>query len=131
VTLQALEPAWGFLRVFDAATGVQVGKFDEAPNVHTYPPPEGEWLVHNTEVRGARAYSSWYSNGIVALDLRPLTRTPPADPVMVGQFVAPTTEGGFLAGMWGVAIRPTDGVIFASDFTSGLWIVRPTGPAAP
>ena len=31
--------------------------------------------------------------------------------------------------VWGVAVRE-DGVIFASDILSGLWIVRPTGPAA-
>ena len=28
---------------------------------------------------------------------------------------------------WGVAIH--DGLIYASDLRSGLWIVRPTGPA--
>jgi len=32
--------------------------------------------------------------------------------------------------VWGVYVRD-DGVIFASDMVTGLWIVRPTGPAAP
>jgi len=32
--------------------------------------------------------------------------------------------------VWGVAVR-SDNVIFVSDLGSGLWIIRPTGPAAP
>ena len=74
-TIKAREPAWGYLRVYDARTGRQVADFDDAPNVRALPVPEGEWSIHNTEVRGDRAYSSWYSNGIVALDLRPLDKT--------------------------------------------------------
>jgi hypothetical protein len=52
-------------------------------------------------------------------------------PKMVGQFVP--TAGGVSAfpSVWGVAIRRSDNVIFASDEGSGLWIVRPTGKAAP
>jgi len=34
-------------------------------------------------------------------------------------------------GVWGVAIDPETGVIYASDMASGLWIVRPTGQARP
>ena len=124
-TLEAQEPSWGFLRVFDAATGVQVASFDDLPGVHEFPPPPGFWSIHNNEVTGDRSYASWYSNGVVALDLTPLNQTPPADPVMVGQFL----PAGF-PDVWGVAIR-SDNVIFVSDMESGLWIIRPTGPAAP
>ncbi len=136
-TLKALKPSWGFLRVFDAATGRQVAKFDGVPNVHALPPPEGAWSIHNTEVVGDRAYSSWYSNGIVALDLRPLNKPGVRNPKLVGQFVPPGAASASefvadgVAAVWGVAIRPSDNVIFASDMNSGLWIVRPTGPAAP
>jgi hypothetical protein len=130
--LEAGRPAWGYLRVYDAESGRQVAKFDGAPNVHSLRAPPGEWTIHNTEVLGDRAYSSWYSNGIVALDLSPLDESPPADPVMVGQFVPPLTEIEDFpyTGMWGVAIRE-DGVIFGSDFMSGLWIVKPTNEARP
>jgi hypothetical protein len=127
-TLRALRPSWGFLRVFDAKTGKQVAKFDGAPNVHAFPPPDGFWSIHNTETRGRRAYSSWYTNGVVALDLRPLDRRPPGNPRMVGQFV-PAVPGDMVPEVWGVFVR-RDGVIFASDIPSGLWIVRPTGRAA-
>jgi len=124
-TLEAQEPSWGFLRVFDAATGIQVASFDDLPGVHEFPPPPGFWSIHNNEVVGDRSYVSWYSNGVVALDLTPLNQIPPADPVIVGQFL----PAGF-PDVWGVAIR-SDNVIFVSDLGSGLWIIRPTGPAAP
>jgi hypothetical protein len=143
VTLQGQEPTSGFLRVFDAKTGVQAAKFDAAPNVHAgFESPAGVWTIHNTEVLEDRAYSSWYSNGIVALDLSPLDEEDdPSDPVMVGQFAPPGTLFEVPPGeplpepfpqpplVWGVAVRE-DGVIFASDILSGLWIVEPTGPAA-
>ncbi len=129
-TIKAREPAWGYLRVYDARSGKQVAEFDDAPNVRALPAPPGEWTIHNTEVRGDRAYSSWYSNGIVALDLAPLDRNRPRDPKMVGQFV-PTGESSWpYPSVWGVAIR-SDGLIFASDMGNGLWIVKPKGKAAP
>lgn len=138
-TLAGQEPSWGFMRIFDAGSGRQVAKFDGVPNVHTLPPPFGDWSIHNNENLGARSYASWYSNGIVALDLRPLDRSPPHDPLLVGQFVPPPgiSPVPFLDGrtlIWGVAVReelhgaPT---VFASDMNTGLWILRPKGPAAP
>jgi hypothetical protein len=137
--LEGQEPSWGYLRVFDAATGTQVAKFDGAPNVHALPPPLGDWSIHNNEILGSRTYASWYSNGIVALDLRPLDRASPGDPLMVGQFVPPAGRSpvDFLDGrteVWGVAIRPEPHhapTIFVDDMNTGLWIIRPKGPAAP
>jgi len=134
-TLEAQEPAWGFLRVFDKSTGQQVAKFDEAPGVHD---PAGDFpsSIHNNEPLGDRTYASWYRNGVIALDLSPLGEATPADPEMVGQFLpagAPS-HADFLPGnvplVWGVAVRG-DGVVFVSDMNGGLWIVRPTGEAAP
>jgi hypothetical protein len=138
-TLRARRPSWGYLRVFDKASGKQVAKFDRAPNVHAFPPPDGDWSIHNNEVAGDRSYASWYSNGVIALDLRPLDRNRPRDPVKVGQFVPPGAPSrsefvrSGIAEVWGVAIAERHGrpVVFLSDMNSGLWIVRPTGPAAP
>ncbi|MGH3022326.1 MAG: PA domain-containing protein [Gaiellaceae bacterium] len=129
--LQARKPTWGFLRVYDAQTGEQLAKFDGVRNVRTMPEPPGDWTIHNTEVLGDRAYSSWYSNGIVALDLTPLDKRKPRDPRLVGQFVPPPVgEDLPFTGMWGVYVR-SDGVVFGSDLGSGLWIVKPKGRAAP
>jgi hypothetical protein len=121
-TLQAQEPTWGFLRVFDAESGLQVSQFDDVPNINDLTMAgEGFWSIHNTEVNTelfeTTAFVSWYSNGIVALDLDPIT-----DIEMVGQFVPP---GEPFAEVWGVAIGD-DGLIYASDLGSGLWIIEPT-----
>jgi hypothetical protein len=136
-TLQAPLPSWGFMRVFDAATGTQVARFDGVPNVHALPPPPGDWSIHNNEVLGDHSYASWYSNGVLALDLTPLNRARPGNPRLVGQFIpegAPSHTDFIASGVpnvWGVAIRASDKTIFASDLNGGLWIVRPTGRAAP
>jgi hypothetical protein len=128
-TLRARRPSWGYLRIYDARTGKQVAKFDGAPHVSELPPPEGSFTIHNTETKGNRAYSSWYTNGIVALDLSPLKRRHPGNPRMVGQFV-PEVAAGQVADVWGV-YAARRGLVFLSDGTSGLWIVKPTGKARP
>lgn len=144
MTLTPGEPSWGFLRVFSESTaddvdadGVlefhQVGSFSDLPHVTgEVQTPPGAWSIHNTEVNSDRAYSSWYTNGIVALDL-----TSPSRPAFVGQFVPPIQSlraGGLGTGpalVWGVAVDPDTGSVYASEMRSGLWIVQPTGPAAP
>jgi hypothetical protein len=145
VTMQLApsRPEQGHLRVFSEAAasdadadGVleyrQVGEFAGLPHVRDeLAPPAGTWTIHNTEVRGARAYSSWFSHGIVALDV-----SDPKRPRKVGQFV-PDTSKRYSAGLgvgptefWGVAVDPATGLIYGSDMRSGLWILQPTGRAA-
>jgi len=144
VTLEPTTPTWGFIRVFREGTtdidgdGVydfsQVGAFSDLPYVSgslEFPP--GFWSVHNTEILGDRAYSAWYSHGIVALDV-----SDPTDPMMVG-LATPTASGKKKAAfgpdrfavVWGVAIDEGRGLVLASDMRTGLWIFRPTGGAAP
>ena len=126
-------PTWGHLRVYAETGGSewpQVGAF-MGPAIGPDTPP-GSWSIHNTEVLGDRAYSSWYSAGIVALDV-----SNPANPTQVGQFVPNTSRrhanslGTGPAEVWGVAIDPATGIVYASDMRTGLWIVQPTGAAAP
>lgn len=132
-TLVAQRPSWGFLRVFDARSGREVARFDALPYVHDLVAPAGFWSIHNTEVAGRHAYSSWYTHGVVALDLSPLGRDNPRDPQLVGQFVPPGGDSNTehipdgVTAVWGVALQ--GGLVYASDTSSGLWIVEPTGPA--
>lgn len=144
-TLQAGTPEFGFLRVFSEAQGTdqdgdgivefrQVGEFAGLPHVRgEADPPPGEWSIHNTEVWGNRAFSSWYGHGIVSLDL-----SDPTHPALVGQFAPSGAEGRIspflpegVPSMWGVALDPARGLVYGSDMRSGLWILRPTGPARP
>jgi hypothetical protein len=135
VMLEPQNPSWGFLRIYEETTddadddGIadyeQVGQFSNLPHVQgEFPPSKGFWSIHNTEVNLNRAYSSWYSHGIVALDL-----SNPISPTLVGQF----TPGGkgVIADMWGVAVDRETGFIYGSDIGSGLWILEPTGDAVP
>jgi hypothetical protein len=144
VSLDPQEPTWGYLRVFDESSASdvngdgtpefgQVGLFNDLPHVtgELFTPP-GTWTIHNTEVNGDRAYSAWFAHGIVALDL-----SEPTAPELVGQFVPPTSGryasslGPGPASVWGVAVDPETGIVYASDMRTGLWIVEPTGQAAP
>jgi hypothetical protein len=85
---------------------------------------------------------------VVALDLQPLNKQRPGNPLLVGQFLppgAPSHAPGIIPDnvpiVWGLAIRDANGneqgdrssemTIFVSDMNSGLWIVRPTGRAQP
>jgi hypothetical protein len=130
VTLTPTEPSWGFLEVFSEGDATprdgvleyrQVGEFAGVPHVvGELEDGSGGWYtIHNTEVLGTRAYASWYSNGIVALDM-----TDPANPLLAGRF-APAA-----AFFWGVDVDPATGLVFGSDIASGLWILRPTGAEA-
>jgi len=149
ITLDPSDPTWGYVRVFAEGgaadvngDGVpeyaEVGEFPGSDDLASLPhtrgelfTPPGSWSVHNTEVSGNRAYSAWYSHGIVAIDM-----SNPTDPDFVGQFVPPTSKrfGGSLgtgpAEVWGVAIDPNTGYVYASEMRTGLWIVKPTGAAA-
>jgi hypothetical protein len=145
VTLTPTPPSFGFLRVFQESAGsdvdgdgvvefAQVGTFADLPHVTgDLAPPPGDFGIHNTEVLGDVAYSSWYSHGIVALDL-----SDPTSPALVGQFVP--RASGARAGtfgdehfpmVWGVVVDPATGIVYASDMRSGLWIVQPEGDAVP
>lgn len=137
VTFATNTPAVGYVRIFDesqlvdldgdgsSAEFAEVATFTEPDHVlgDLTPPRRGIWSVHNTEVRGTIAYSSWYSHGVVAWDLSTITA-----PVQVGQYRPPARSGW--PEVWGVAVDPETGVMYLSDLVGGLWVVRPTGPAA-
>jgi hypothetical protein len=86
---------------------------------------------------GDRANSSWYTAGVVALDISPLDEPGHGNPTRVGRFVPKVGESKTnvfpdgLPQVWGVAVDPATGYLYVSDITSGLWIVSPTGGAAP
>jgi hypothetical protein len=131
-------PAVGYVRIFDESQLVDSdgdGQAQEFAEVATFTEPayvfddltiphRGIWSVHNTEVRDTIAYSSWYSHGVVAWDLSTIN-----SPVQVGQYRPPAGRGW--PEVWGVAFDPESGVVYLSDLVGGLWVVKPTGPAAP
>jgi hypothetical protein len=85
---------------------------------------DGSFTDHNTEVtRGNQFFSSWYSDGVVWW-----TMNDQGVSHQRGQFVPPATQAAPPL-VWGVYIDSAHDLILASDITSGLWIVKPTGLA--
>ncbi len=112
---------WGFGRVFDAKKGLtEIATFDTG-NV-TASPALGDWTMHNVIVRGNTAYVSWYSDGMVLVDI-----SQPANPRITGQYVpaAAADPYGILPTapeMWGVYVHGS--LILGSDMNSGLHILK-------
>ncbi len=114
---------WGEVYVYDNANPAQptfLGTFS-TPNSRSAR-ADGSYTDHNTEVfAGGQYFSSWYSDGIVwwTMDGNGASR-------QLGQFV-PSGTADNPPSVWGVFIDREHKVILASDFNSGLWIVKPKG----
>jgi len=107
---------WGEVRIFDnrnPSSPKLLGSFT-TPNAEAGA-QDGTYTVHNTEVKGNVAFSSWYSDGIVRWSFKN-----PRNPRLLGQFVPPAQPM-----VWGVAFVEGTDLVLASDMNSGLWIVRP------
>lgn len=123
-----LETAWGYPRFFDIsdpANPVQISTF-KLPTTTQFPPPTGFFSVHDPKVQGSLAYFSWYSEGVVVVDI-----SRPANPRFVAQFVPePAADPrGFFAPpgvefpfVWGTFVDRN--YVLASDINSGLWVFQ-------
>ncbi len=88
-------------------------------------------MIHNPLVVGTDVYLSWYSDGIRVVDARNPRKprevayfVPPAgkDPIKPSQrnTLTNTTQ------VWGVAVDTANGLVYASDMNTGLWIIKRT-----
>ncbi len=83
----------------------------------------GIYTVHNTEAgKHGQFFSSWYSDGIVwwTMDRDGVS-------IMRGQFVPRASDLIGIPLVWGVYIQHSTDLVLASDFGSGLWLLRPEG----
>ena len=138
-----IEQAWGFQHFYDVsdpAAPALLADFRLPTSTQFPPPAPGEYTVHDPKVQGNRAYVSWYSEGVVVLDLADLRQ-----PRKIAQFVPPPTRDprgfwGLVFGteqdpdpafpfVWGVHVSGR--TIVASDINSGLWVfeLRRQSPA--
>jgi choice-of-anchor B domain-containing protein len=74
--------------------------------------------VHNVFVRGIYAYVSYYTEGLVVLDL-----TNPSSPVKVGQYDTYPGGGLIYDGAWGCYPFLPSGNVVVSDMSTGLYMV--------
>jgi hypothetical protein len=88
--------------------------------------PRGTYSSHNVIVDGTRAYISWYSDGVVVLDL-----SDPYAPVEVARYSesgpAFEAQNGGIQDVWGVYKEPGKPFIYASDRNGGLYVLKEYG----
>jgi hypothetical protein len=126
--------SWGFQRIFrttDLSAPVRVARFaleSAVPGADGRIRRDGFYSVHNNVFVGDVEYVSWYSAGVRVVDLSNASRpreiaffVPPPRRDPHGYFVAPNGNRRFPM-VWGV--YPHDGLVYASDINSGLWIFR-------
>ena len=92
-------------------------------------PGAGDFVIHNNFLVGTDVYTSWYTDGVRVFDA-----SNPRAVKEVAHFVPPASanpvkpsQRGVLTNttqVWGVVVN--DGLVYASDMNSGLWILRRT-----
>jgi hypothetical protein len=124
-----VEQAWGYAHIFnvsDKSDPVELATF-KLPSTHQLPPPgPGDFTVHDPKVVGNTLYLSWYTEGVVLVDI-----SRPRKPRFLAQFIPPEKAedplGVFFPGekfteIWGVF--PYRNYVLASDMNNGLWIFK-------
>jgi hypothetical protein len=88
--------------------------------------PAGTYSVHNVIVETTgnkvKAYVSWYSDGMLVLDV-----SDPYHPVEVGRFLDGSTNNDEANDFWGVYKEPNSPFIYGSDRNGGLYILKEQG----
>ena len=124
---------WGGIRIWDysdPANPVLSSTFDTECSASTAPggqcDPAGTYSVHNVVVHKNKAYVSWYSDGMVVLDI-----SNPGNPVETARFkmAGPEFESanGGIQDIWGVHKDGNQPWIYASDRNGGLYILKEYG----
>ena len=124
---------WSGLRIWDysdPANPVLASTFDTVCSASTAPggtcDPAGTYSVHNVVVETTgnkvKAYVSWYSDGMLILDV-----TDPYNPVETARFLDDSTNGGNPNDFWGVYKETNSPWIYGSDRSGGLYIFKEYG----
>lgn len=133
VSATAVPNAWSGLRIWDysdPANPVLASTFDTTCSADPVDPscdPAGTYSAHNVIVettgKQVKAYVSWYSDGMLVLDV-----SDPYNPVEVGRFLDNTVNAnGEPNNFWGVYKVPNDPFIYGSDRNGGLYIFKEQG----
>jgi hypothetical protein len=123
---------WGNVRIWDytdEANPVLASEFDTRCSfdpVHDDCDPRGTYSVHNAIVERNRAYISWYSDGMLVVDI-----SDPYDPVETARYSPGDEEfeeqNGGIQDMWGVYKEPNSPWIYGSDRNGGLYVLKLLG----
>jgi len=115
---------WSGLRIWDysdPANPVLASTFNTACSAASTPggacDPGGTYSVHNVVVEDGKAYVSWYSDGLLVIDI-----SDPYNPVELTRFLDDSTNGGLPNDFWGIYKIAGEDEVFASDRNGGLYI---------
>ena len=88
--------------------------------------PAGTYSAHNVQVDGDKVYVSWYSDGVLVLDI-----SDPSNPVETARFkrAGPDFEAanGGMQDIWGVYKDGNKPWVYASDRNGGLYVLKEYG----
>jgi hypothetical protein len=129
----ANDTPWGGVRIWDYSdpeNPVLASTFDTVCSAAPAPTdacdPRGTWSVHNVIVEKGKAYFSWYSDGVLVVDI-----SDPYNPVEVARWhqAGPQWEenNGGIQDVWGVFKERGRPWIYASDRNGGLYILKELG----
>lgn len=123
---------WGNVRIWDYSdeeNPVLASEFDtrcSADPTHESCDPRGTYSVHNTIVERDRAYFSWYSDGVLVLDI-----SDPYNPVETARYSRGGEEfedqNDGIQDVWGIYKEPRKPWIYASDRNGGLYVLKEYG----
>jgi hypothetical protein len=124
---------WGGVRIWDYSDPeepVLASTFDTVCSASFEPIPEcdlrGTWSVHNVIVEDDKAYFSWYSDGVLVVDI-----SDPYSPVEVARWHRSGDEweeaNGGIQDVWGIYKEPGEPWIYASDRNGGLYVLQERG----
>ena len=124
---------WGGLRIWDyadEANPVLASTFDTACSASSTPipgcDPRGTYSVHNVIVEDDTVYASWYTEGLLAIDI-----SDPYHPVEIARYSPGDEEfeeqNGGIQDMWGVYKEPNSPWIYGSDRNGGLYVLKLLG----
>lgn len=124
---------WSGLRIWDYSdptNPVLASTFDTVCSASVAPggdcDPNGTYSSHNVQVESlgstVYAYVSWYSDGMLVLDI-----TDPYNPVEVGRFLDPSTNGGQPNDFWGIYKEENSPFFYGSDRNGGLYVFKLKG----
>lgn len=113
------ETPGGHLRVWSVENPyavTQVGAWSAGPTA----------TIHNVVVKGDSAYVSYYTEGLQVLDI-----SNPSWPLLAASYDTYPAISGGMKGAWGVYPFAGNGIVYVSDMTAGLQVVRLTPAAQP
>ena len=132
VTASAVANGWSGYRIWDysdPANPVLASTFNtvcSANPVDTSCDPAGTYSAHNVVVETTgnkvKAYLSWYSDGMLVLDV-----SDPSSPVEVARFLDDSTNDGEPNDFWGVYKEQNSPFFYGSDRNGGLYIFKLKG----